>query len=301
MPPDNLKTMNPYGQASTRSARTAKILQFPQPQTRKLLVPREHGSWGLWLLPLITGAVVGAATNPGPSDGTILWFCAGFAAAFLAYQPLEALLGISPLKTRTPEEKQLAATWVILAGFVATVSAVQLIIAGRGHVLLFALLAAACFALRTLFSKLRALRSTRQILGALALSSTGAASYYVIAGKIDRTALVLWGASWVFAAAQIEYVQLQMHTAGARSRAEKARAGWKVYLFHLALLIITIAAAVTGHAPALLALIFIPAMARLVFWALSRPRKIDFYLLGFSELLQSVTFSSLLMIAFLWR
>jgi hypothetical protein len=36
-------------------------------------------------------------------------------------------------------------------------------------------------------------------------------------------------------------------------------------------------------------------------WALSRPEKIDFYLLGFSELFQSVMFSSLLMIAFLWH
>lgn len=293
--------MNPYSQTSTRRVKTAKILHFPQPQTRKLLIPREHGSWGLWLLPLITGAVVGAATNPGPSDWAIFWFCAASAAAFLAYQPLEALLGISPLKTRTPEEKQIAATWVIITGFVAIISAAQLVISGRTRVLLFALLAAGCFGFRMLFSRIRALRSTRQILGALALSSAAAASYYVISGKIDRTALVLWAANWVFAAAQIEYVQLHIHTAGARSRAEKARAGWKVYLFHLVLLVATVLAAITQHAPALFALLFIPATGRLVVWALSRPRKIDFYLLGFSELFQSVTFSSLLMIAFLWR
>jgi YwiC-like protein len=293
--------MNLYGQTSIGRARAAKLLQFPQPQTRKLLVPREHGSWGLWLLPLIAGAVVGAATNPGPSNWAIFWFCAASAAAFLAYQPLEALLGTSPLKTRTHEEKQIAATWVILTGFIVLVSAVQLIISGRARVLWFALLAAGCFGLRMLFSKLRAFRSTRQILGALVLSSAAAASYYVVSGKIDRTALLLWGTSWVFAAAQIEYVQLQMHTAGVHSRAEKARAGWKVYLFHLALLVIAVTAALTGRAPALFAIIFIPAMARLVVWALSRPKKIDFYFLGFSELFQSVTFSSLLMIAFLWR
>lgn len=293
--------MNPYSQTRTRGPRRAKILQFPQPQTRKLLVPREHGSWGLWLLPLITGAVVGAATHPGPSDWAIFWFCAASAAAFLAYQPLEALLGISPLKARTPEEKQLAATWVILTGFIAMISAAQLIIAGRARVLWFALVAAACFGVRMLFSKIRALRATRQILGALALSSAAAASYYVVSGHIDRTALVLWGASWVFAAGQIEYVQVRMHAAAAHSRAEKARAAWKVYSFHLVLVIITVAAAATGHAPALFAIIFIPAMARLVIWLLSRPEKIDFYLLGFSELFQSVMFSSLLMIAFLWH
>ncbi len=293
--------MNSFGQTTIRRTRTAKILQFPQPQTKKLLIPREHGSWGLWLLPLITGAVVGTAQHPGRSDWAIFWFCAASAAAFLAYQPLEALMGASPLKARTPEEKQIARTWLILTGFIGGISAVQLVLAGRARILLFALLAAGCFGSRILFSKIRALRATRQILGALALSSAAAASYYVVSGTIDKTALVLWGASWVFATAQIEYVQLHLHTAGVHSRAEKARAGWKVYLFHLALVLITVSASLTGHAPAILALIFLPAMARLVYWALSRPARIDFYALGFSELFQSVMFSSLLMISFLWR
>lgn len=293
--------MNPYIQTTIPHRRTAKILQFPQPQTRRLLVPREHGSWGLWLLPLITGAVVAAATNPGPSDWAIFWFCAASAAAFLAYQPLEALLGISPVKARSAEEKQIAATWVILTGFVAVISAVEVVLSGRSRVLFFAVLAAACFGLRMLFTKVRALRATRQVLGALALSSAAAASYYVISGKLDSTALVLWGANWVFATGQIEYVQLRMHSAGAHSRADKMRAGWKVYLFHVALVSLTVATAITGHAPAFFALLFIPAMVRLLVWAMSRPGKIDFYLLGFSELFQSVLFSCLLVIAFIWR
>jgi hypothetical protein len=294
--------MNSFSPTSTRPKKTARILQFPQPAaTKKLLIPREHGSWGLWLLPLLAGAVVAAANNSGKSDWAILWFCAASAAAFLAYQPLEALLGISPIKTRTPEETQLAATWIILTGFVAFISAAQLVISGRGRVLLFALLAAACFGVRMLFSKMRALRATRQVLGALALSSAAAASYYVISGKIDRTSLLLWAACWVFAAAQIEYVQLRMHSSNARSRAEKARAGWRLYLIHALLVLITAAAALTGHAPALLAIVFVPALVRLLVWTLSPAAKINFFALGFSELFQSVTFSSLLVIAFIWR
>ena len=294
--------MNSYSPTRTTLRRTAKILQFPQSEiTKKLLVPREHGSWGLWLLPLITGAVVGAANNPGASNWAIFWFCAASASAFLAYQPLEALLGISPLKTRTPEEKQLAATWIILTGFIAFISAAQLVMSGRGRVLLFALLAAGCFGMRIVFSKLRALRATRQILGALALSSAAAGSYYVVAGKVDSAALALWAANWVFAAGQIEYVQLRMHTIGARSSFDRIRAGWKVYLFHSMLVAVTVTAALTRHAPLLIALLFIPALVRLLMWTLSRPSKIDFYMLGFSELFQSVLFSSLLIIAFVWR
>jgi YwiC-like protein len=294
--------MNSYSPTSTADKPAPKVLPFPQPAaTKKLLVPREHGSWGLWLLPLITGAVVAAADHPGRGNYAIFWFCAASAAAFLAYQPLEALLGISAVKARTPEEKQLAATWVILSAFVATVSALQLLLSGRGRVLLFALLAAACFGIRMLFGKVRGLRATRQILGALALSSSAAAAYYVVAGEIAWTAFVLWAACWVFAAAQIEYVQLRMHTAGVRSCAEKARAGWKVYLIHALLVLLTTIAAIAGHAPGLFALLFIPAMARLIIWTLRRPQKIDFYALGFSELFQSVLFTCLLIVSFLWQ
>jgi uncharacterized membrane protein len=294
--------MNSFSSTSTRPKKAAKILHFPQPAaTKKLLIPREHGSWGLWLLPLIVGAVVGAANNPGKSDWAIFWFCAASASAFLAYQPLEALLGISPVKTRTSEETQLATTWVILTGFIAIISAVQLVLSGRGRVLVFALLAAGCFAIRMLAGKIRALRATRQILGALALSSAAAGSYYVISGKLDKTALVIWAACWVFSAAQIEYVQLRMHSVNVHSRAEKARAGWKVYVLHAFLVVITSIATIAGHAPGLFAVLFVPAMVRLIVWTLSRPGKIDFYALGFSELFQSVLFSSLLAIAFVWR
>lgn len=293
--------MNSFGQTSTRTAKTATILHFPQSQTRKLLVPREHGSWGIWMLPLITGAVVGAATQSGRSDWAIYWFCAATATAFLAYQPLETLLGISPLKVRSPEEKQFVATWVILIGFIAVTCAIQLIIAGRGRVLLFAVLAGACFALRMLFSRLRALRATRQVIGALALTSTAAASYYVISGRFGLTAMLLWGANWMFAAGQIEYVQLRVHTATLHSRTQKARACRKVYLLHLAMILVTVIASATGYTPALFTLIFVPALVRLVLWVVSEPSRIDFYVLGFSELFQSALFSSLLIVSFVWR
>lgn len=288
-------------QRSTRRPKTARILQFPESHTRRLLVPREHGSWGLWLLPLITGAVIGAATHPGRSDWAIYWFCAASAAAFLAYQPLEALLGISPLRVRSADEKQLVANWIILTAFIAVTCAIQLLVAGRGHVLFFALLAGACFAVRMLFSRVRALRTTRQVIGALALSSTAACSYYVISGRVDATAMLLWAANWMFAAGQIEYVQLRVHTANVHARAEKARAGWKVYLLHLAMVLGAIMASVTGAAPGLFAVVFLPSVARLAVWAMSQPARIDFYALGFSELFQSVLFSSLLIVSFVWR
>lgn len=289
--------MNSSGQPAIHTSR-ANILVFP-PRIKQLLVPREHGSWGLWLLPLIAGSVVGAAGNSGHIGFGIFWFWAASAAAFLACQPLEALLGISPLKARTPEEKQLTASWVILEAFLCLIAVLQLMLSDRPLVLCFALLPLGYVSFRLLFSKVHALRQTLEIVGALALSSTAAASYYVISGKIDGTALTLWAASWLFAASQIAYVQLRMHAMTASSIVEKARAGWKVYVLHLILLTLATAGVVTGKAPSFFVLLFIPATVRVFVWAVSRPSKINFYKLGFSELLQSVVFTSLLIAAFM--
>src|SRR5215510_6341342 len=74
----------------------------------RLLVPREHGSWGLWLLPLISGAVVGWGARSNGSMASILWFFLAAASAFLVHQPFQAWLGHSAFKARSPEEKRAA-------------------------------------------------------------------------------------------------------------------------------------------------------------------------------------------------
>ena len=39
------------------------VRSFQRPRIRVLVVPREHGAWGLLLVPLFTGAAVGVAST----------------------------------------------------------------------------------------------------------------------------------------------------------------------------------------------------------------------------------------------
>jgi hypothetical protein len=92
--------MNAQGKFST--ALTGKVLVFPtlsKPATR-LLVPREHGTWGLLLLPLISGTIVRYGASPNSSMKPALWFLLAALSTFLIYQPLESLLGLSLIKAR---------------------------------------------------------------------------------------------------------------------------------------------------------------------------------------------------------
>jgi YwiC-like protein len=295
--------MNVYGRIATTTAPGGKLLQFPkpaQPQSR-LLIPREHGSWAIWALPLISGAAVGYGSARGATLAPVLWFSLATASAFLIYQPLEILLGLSLLRARTQREVQLAVGWIMALTAIAVSSVLELLRLHRALVLVLGLVALVCFGIRTLLGRSRKWRVPKQLIGAVGLTSTAAGAYYAITGRIDRVALLLWLASWCFAVGQIEYVQLRLRTAQLRSRREKARAGIRVSLFHWLIAGAAIAAWLAGAAPLLLVVAFIPALARLASWLFRPWRPLGVHILGFSELAQGVVFNVLLATAFLVR
>ncbi len=260
-------------------------------------MPREHGSWGMWSLPLLSGAIIGAtAPGAGAIEG-LVWIVVAATTAFLAYQPLEALLGMSPVKTRNEEEIQFAAAWTLLMVMISVFGVGMLWMMGRTQILWFAAVGGLCFGMRFLFGNVRQFRIAKQLLGALGLTAASAAAYYAVSGRITLKSLLLWGATWLFAVAQIEYVQLRMRTANASS-VEKVEVGWKVFAFHGVVFVILVAVVIAGKAPLLLPIAFVPALVRLGFWTAQKPAKIDFHALGFSELFQSTLFTALIVLAF---
>ena len=278
--------------------RKTKVVPFPAP-ARRLLVPREHGSWGLWVLPLVTGAVVGAVHVHGFSVWPAVWLLIAAAFTFLAYQPLEELLGFSPYRIRSAFEKKIVAGWIVVCSVAGIVAAFELVKLDCGLVLWFAALGVACFAIRLILNRARRFRVARQILGALSLSSTSAAAYYVFTRAWGGVPTLLWAAYWLFAIGQIEYVQLRVHTAAVRTRAEKVYASLGISLYHLVLLYFATIAATTRMVHPLFAIAFLPAVVRILVWAARKPARVNFHVLGFSELFQSVLFSSFLLAAFL--
>ena len=285
----------------TAPARSAKILEFPrmaQP-TSSLLVPREHGSWGLWLLPLISGAVVGYVFDPHAAAMPVFWFCLAAASAFLSYQPLEILLGFSLIKARSQRQQRTALLWVIVFTVAAVCSVLELLHLQRYMVLLIGAVAAGCFGVRSIIGRSRRVRVLKQLIGVLGLTSTAAGAYYAATGRMDRTALLLWLASWLFAVGQIEYVQLRLRSAQLRSSRQKTRGSLPVTIFHLCVMSIAIIAGLANLVPVLLGLAFIPAIVRLAVWILRPWRPLGVHILGISELLQGVLFNALLVAAFL--
>jgi hypothetical protein len=280
-----------------------KVLRFPQPWQGdlRLVLPREHGSWALWLLPLISGTAVGYFSARHSALAPALWFSLVAACAFLIHQPVEGLLDVSIVRLRTLRERRIAVSWVMGLTALVMVGAMELVRLHRALIFVFAAIALACFALVALFGRTHTLRVAKQHVGTLGLTVAGAGAYYVASGRIDKSAFLLWLAAWLFASSQIEYVQLRIRTANVKSPLQKITAGWKLCFLHLLLLGALIDLQAATKASPLLALLFVPAALRITVWMVRPARPLRFYVLGISELCQSILFNVLLTATFLVR
>ena len=177
---------------------------------RTMLIPREHGAWGMLLVPLATGAIV--ASRSGFHAGPLVLFVVATLALFWLRTPVEAWLGLSPIKAQNKEERASVIRLIVLLCGIVLASLGTLFATGsaRGLVII-GIVAAIAFGVQEIVKKLgRSGRMPAQIIGAIGLTSTAAGAYYVASGTLDRTAVLLWIANWLFAADQIHFVQTRI-------------------------------------------------------------------------------------------
>jgi hypothetical protein len=270
----------------------------PPARTRSLIVPREHGAWGMLLVPLVTGAAVGLSLGHGWMPLALLVLAA--LSIFWLRTPVESWLGAGPMRAQGTQEVNAVVTAVAALGSVALVSLAALLWDGpRLSLALLGAVAAVAFGAQALMKRVRRLRMTAQTIGAIGLTSTAAAAYCVAAGRLDARAFALWAANWLFAGDQIHFVQLRIHAsrlAGAREKLSRGRA----FLVGQAALAIALAVSwYIGRLPALAALAFVPVLARGFLWFASGPQTLAVKRLGWTELAHSVTFGALLVAGFL--
>ena len=269
-----------------RATRRARI--------RALVIPREHGAWGLLLVPLFTGAAVGVAA--GHQLWPLVLFTVAALALFWLRTPVESLLGTTPLSAQTPAERKTA--FIASAGL-ALVSAgclAGLLWNGRNRgLLLLGGIAAFVFVIQTLLMRLgRPWRMVAQLLGAVGLTCTAAAAYCVASGRLDARGWILWAANWIFAGNQIHFVQLRIHAARAATFGEKFARGRVFFLAQVLLLPVLAVATRLRLMPPALMLAFLPGLMRGFYWFFRGPQPLQVRSLGWSEMKQGVLFGVLL-------
>ncbi len=267
---------------------------------RALVFPREHGAWGILLVPLATGGLIGLAR--GTHLLSLGLFVLGATALFLLRTPVESLLATTPFRPQNESERRAVLRAASLYALVGVFSFAVLITMERAFdLLLLGAAVAVVFLAQAALKKLgRETRMSAQLIGSIGLTATAAAAYYVVTGRLGATAATLWAANWLFAVNQIHFVQVCIHAGRMPARERK----WQVGRVFLAGQLLTISLLVFAWRaellPPLAVAAFVPILARGFVWLATDSRQpLVIQKVGVRELIHAILFGVLLILGFL--
>jgi hypothetical protein len=237
--------------------------------------PKEHGSWAVFLVPLVAG-LVGRGLEAVPTA----LFCAGALAAFLARPAL------------------LRKDYGVVAACLAIASAAfGALILGYGKLLLLAFGAPALIALAfdlQAQKERKGMSLANELRGVAGLCLIAPAAAYAARGEAGWRTGLLWLACAAFFTGPIFYVKMAalQHRAAGNPQAllplEKARTNALIY--HEAALLASGIAAVAGLIPPFTPAAFAVAFAKTLRRAGRPPEKVSFQSLGYQEVASSAFF-----------
>ncbi|MBI4346716.1 MAG: YwiC-like family protein [Elusimicrobia bacterium] len=253
------------------------------------MLPREHGSWALLLVPIALGA--GAA---GVRDGgAVALFTALALFGFLARVPLLALVdGTAPRAGR----------WLALYGGLAGAALALLLgLYGRWLILAFGVLAlgAMAWTVRLTLAR-RQMSLANELVGVFGLSLGAPAAHYAATGSLGVEAWTLWALSALYLVGPVFHVKAAV--AGHRAALNPAMAPAlpaalrRAVAYHAAAIALVVAGAAAVAWPWAAAAPFCLAYAKTVRLAARSPAKADFRRLGWSEMSQAAFFTGWLIL-----
>ncbi|HUO14200.1 MAG TPA: YwiC-like family protein [Verrucomicrobiae bacterium] len=287
-----------YPQESRKIEETSEA-RARRERHRALIVPREHGTWGLLLVPMITGA--GIAFRQASHIVPFIVLSAAALALFWLRTPVESLLGTSAMRAQNAEEARTVRSAVILFAGVAAVALGFLLWAGKNADLWpLGAAAAAAFIAQALLKKCgRRFRMLSEMIGIVGLTASAPAAYYVITGSFDSTAGMLWVANILFAGDQIHYVQMRLHTAKIVGFRAKLARGWAFAAGQALMTAVLTVACADRLMPPIASIAFAPLLFRGWFYFVQEPNPLIVRRLGWSEMKHAASFCFLLIAAYI--
>ncbi len=266
---------------------------------QSFVIPREHGAWGILLIPLVTGACIGF--RPGRGALPLILFSVAALSLFCLRTPVEAWLGASALRPATGAERRVVFFSILGYAGLAILATGWLLLEVRAVGLVFLGVAAGlAVGLQAGFKRLgRPARMAAQWVGAIGLTSTAAGGYYVATGGLGPLAFILWAVNWLFAVNQIHFVQVRIHGARAPGFREKSALGAGFLANEAVTALILLAAWRAELLPGLAALAFVPVLVRGLCWFLEGEKPLVIQHLGFTELAHALAFGALFILGFL--
>ena len=250
--------------------------------TIREFIPREHGAWAMWIVPMLSAAIVTRFS----AIFFLLFVC--FALLYTVHHPIVMMLKRKRIAD-TGDMKQ-----VIAVALPAVLIGIALV--WFGDLVWLLLFGAAEIAIFTFSVKSFLDRERRSVFNELtvvaALTLSAPAGYYAITGKLDLVAAVLYALNFLFFGSSIFYVKARIEflrfKGEWKSEAKKARA--MMIAYHLFLVLAVASAAYFGIMSIWILLGFVPMLVQVAVGMLSGKTKMNFTRLGFALVAQSVIF-----------
>jgi len=277
----------------------ATEITLPQKERRRaLLVPREHGAWGMLLIPLATGAAVGMLGRG--HLGPVLLLTAAVLALFWLKTPVESWLGTGTLRVQTAQERALVRAVILPLAVISVASLCGLFWQGNNRSLAcLGAIAGSAFGAQVFLKRMgRTMRMAAEVVGALALTTTAPAAYCVAAGRLDAKAWTLRLLNWLFAADQIHFVWIRIRGARAGAWGQKLALGWTFLAGNILLGATLALACYFKWLPQAAPIAFLPILFRGLAWFARKSQPLNVRHLGWTEMVHALVFATLLIAAF---
>lgn len=269
----------------------------PKPRLN-LPLPKEHGSWAMFSVPLIIGFAVAAQWQ----WRSILLIAAAL-GLFLVRFPIDTLI---KTRKRPQADRVWLIRWAAIYGAIAAICGAWLIVVDQLYWLIpLGVVSAVLLGYHWWLVERRQEMSARgELAGIFGLALGAPLAYYVSTGVVDATAVGLWIVNALYFGGTVFYIKLKVRQQPKEpapdrvsERLVKAKACLTYQSVVLTLLILLVA---FERLPALALLAFVPMTAKVLLGAtrwqdrksLSLPR------LGVIEIIHSVTFAVLIVAAF---
>lgn len=264
-----------------------------------LLLPREHGSWGILLVPFVTGVAV-----TGEWNVPALLALVAIVAVFLARPSLELLIeGKGGLPASS--ERAVAVKGFLLFSGLALAATVPLLAVYRRWLLLWLATGAMGAFVIYLWShdaqKRAAKGGAEQLAATFGLTLTSLAGYGAALGRLDARGVLVWILQAFFFLGGVLYVRYKVRAIPARGQldtlADRIRFAWPMVAYHLFLLGLLVSLAVARRLSWAVLFAFAPALLRGSYGLARLGERFAIRRLGWTEVVHSLIFALLLVIA----
>jgi hypothetical protein len=266
--------------------------------SRRIPLPKEHGSWAMFAVPLIIGLAVA-----GMWHWRVVLLILAALGLFMLRFPIDTVI---KTRKRPQADRAWLIRWAIIYGSIAVLCGGWLMIIDGLYALIgFGVIGAALLVYHWwLVDRRQEMSVTGELAGIFGLAMGAPLAYYTASGQLAGTALALWIVNALYFGGTVFYIKLkvrQQPRLPAPDRVSERLVKAKACLSYqsMALTILIVLVALTGL-PALVVLAFVPMTLKVLIGATRWQDKQSLSLpkLGVIEIVHAVLFAVLIIVAF---